>query len=144
MCFNFQLNWEDVTDLAEEVVTNEHKQLSVSWDCLAVKGAFPKAWQSDLITVIHYGRRRGLILESRALISSLPHLCYHMCACTDVHTCINKSQFKCFYSTRILITLDAVSHNSVIQKIAVEAWTMNVPHSLWHLNARFSVGDPVW
>lgn len=86
----------------------------------------------------------GLILEGSSLIASLPHLCCHMCACTDVHTCINKRQLKCFYSTRILITLDAVSHNSVIQKIAVEAWMMSVPHSLRHLNARFSVGDPVW
>lgn len=79
MCFNFQLNWEDVTDLAEEVVTNEHKQLSVSWDCLAVKGTFPKAWQSDLMTVIHMAGGEDWFL--RAALSS-PHC--HTCAATCV------------------------------------------------------------
>lgn len=61
-----------------------------------------------------------------------------MCACTDVHTCINKIQLKCFYSTRTLITLDAVSHNSVIQKIVVEAGMMNAPvvSGIWMLGSQ--------
>lgn len=76
----------------------------------------------------------------------IAHLCCHMCACTGVHTCINKMQLKCFYSTRILITLDAVSHNSVIQKIVVEAGMMHAPivSGIWmlgsHLVALFGGG----
>lgn len=68
----------------------------------------------------------------------IAHLCCHMCACTDVHTCINKMQLKCFYSIKILISLDAVSHNSMIQKIVVEAGMMNAPivFGIWMLGSQ--------
>jgi hypothetical protein len=62
-----------------------------------------------------------------------------------MHTPIRKMQLKCSYSSADLDNLRQFNyHNSVVQKVTVVVWMMNVHHSLWHLKAWCSVGGPVW